>query len=207
MDADQREAADPPRDAERRADGAIEALNNAYPDDKMFEEGDDEEGRSQNLPLHNATLKSAVDGVVEKLLDANPEASRVANAVGYLPIHYAAEKKCTPACMKMLTNVHADGARSKNSDQLVPLQLAAAYQADDEVVGELLRVYPEATRLKSEEGKSPRASRSSAPRPTVSSTSSSSPSPRPRRRRMSSARSCCTTPRRSRRPTRRCARC
>lgn len=103
--------------------------------------------------LHLAVDNECDPKVIQLLISAYPEASRIANDIGMLPLHSACHLKRSyvSTVIKVLLNANPDGVRARNLDGWLPAHVAAQF-SNTEVLKAIIDAYPAATMIVSNEG-------------------------------------------------------
>ena len=115
-------------------------------------------GKCRGYPLHLACLYQPNPLVVQRLLDAYPEAVRIAkeSTCNQLPLHFACMSSASKDVLQLLLRAYPLGVKCRESYAgFLPLHLACYKNAPLYVIEELISVYPEALRVQDHFGDTP----------------------------------------------------
>jgi hypothetical protein len=102
---------------------------------------------SGKILLHYAAEKQATDAVVQSLLTAYADGTKVKAVGGNLPLHYAAACSASDAVAEMITKIYPDATKGKDLAGNLPLHLACQHRASPGVVTTLLGAYDDAAQV------------------------------------------------------------
>jgi len=105
--------------------------------------GFDGKHETRLLPLHLALKLNAPVIVIEKLLDAYPEAAQMCDAYFQrLPLHIACIAGCPAEVVRLLVTAFLGGAAGRDIFGRVPLHYAIFHHYSTEVIDFLIRSFP-----------------------------------------------------------------
>eukprot|EP00522_Entomoneis_paludosa_P015418 CAMPEP_0172441756 /NCGR_PEP_ID=MMETSP1065-20121228/2255_1 /TAXON_ID=265537 /ORGANISM="Amphiprora paludosa, Strain CCMP125" /LENGTH=303 /DNA_ID=CAMNT_0013191265 /DNA_START=227 /DNA_END=1138 /DNA_ORIENTATION=- len=141
----------PAADKENKADAlyleCLQALVRAYPDALL-----QAETSYDRLPLHCACRKHASRAIVQSLVQAQPDACLIPDALQRLPLHYALSNGADPDVIDLLMQTHPQAARGLDHYGFTPLHIACASGASLSVLESLVQAYPAAVWIASTSG-------------------------------------------------------
>jgi ankyrin repeat protein len=124
------------------AESMLELLLEIYPDGVRKRE------RNYGfLPLHIACASGASLGVIQRLLDAFPDAAKKQDKNGSLPVHIACRANASILVIRSLLDAFPDGAQFQDADCRLPLHWACHVGASEPTISALLEPFPEGAQL------------------------------------------------------------
>jgi hypothetical protein len=128
----------------------------SHPSDAAIVASEGVSSAQGNYALHEVCKNQPPIKVIERLLEANPDAIKAKGRWGYTPLHYACSSGASPEVVARLIKAYPTSTRTRDeSNEFLPIHLAAKWGAAEDVIISILTTYPEGCFLKDSVGKTP----------------------------------------------------